>query len=254
MTDYIMKAERVLDDDHSFVGLVDSMPQLIFGAGRNARLEDGVTLPGDKRIVDAARVSILGKGVRAISDDEKLIRYLVKNRHTTPLEQVRFTFHVRLPIFVARQWIRHRTGSFNEESARYGKLASDFYIPSIDRLKAVGQAKDNKQGSTDGIILGGDAEAICTAIQKTSAAAYMLYEEFLKVGLARELARMVLPTSIYTQWFWSTDLHNLMHFLKLRLHPHAQWETRRYAEAIVPMAEALAPFAMKAWREFVLEA
>lgn len=248
MTDYIMKAEGVLQDDHSFVRLVDSMPMPHRG------LPPGVTHPGDRRIVEAARVSIAGEEVRATSDDEKLIRYLIKNRHTSPLEQVVLTFHMRMPIFVARQIIRHRTARVNEESARYGKLADDFYIPSITRLQAGGQAKDNKQGSTGGVVGGGDAKAIRTAIQKTSVAAYALYEEFLKVDLARELARMVLPTNIYTQWFWQMDLHNLMHFLELRLHPHAQWETRRYGEAILPMAEAVAPYAMKAWREFVLEA
>jgi thymidylate synthase (FAD) len=247
MTDYIMKADRVLDDDYSFVGLVDSMPlPFMTGPRPSAHIN-----PGDQRIVDAARVSIAGGGVRSTSDDAKLIRYLVKNRHTTPLEQVRFTFHVRLPIFVARQWIRHRTGSFNEESARYGKLASDFYIPTIERLMAGGQAKSNKQGS--GAPLSRElAEDLQGGLRMHSENCYQRYEAALSHGLARELARMVLPTNIYTQWFWTTDLHNLMHFLKLRLHEHAQWETRRYAETIVPMAEALAPYAMKAFKDFVL--
>lgn len=245
MTDYIMRAERVLCDDHSFVGLVDTMPTL------HRVLPLGMTYSGDKRIVDAARVSIAGGEVRATSDDEKLIRYLVKNAHTTPLEQVRFTFHVRLPIFVARQWIRHRTGSFNEESARYGKLAADFYIPSYARLKFGGQATSNKQGS--GLSLPDTTvELLHSKIYLESKEAYESYEWMLDRGLARELARMVLPTNIYTQWFWTTDLHNLMHFLKLRLHEHAQWETRQYAEAIVPMAEALAPYAMRAFKELVL--
>lgn len=255
-----MRADRVLDDDHSFVGLVDTMPMLAEGFGGSRCTCDNnsdypcpvhTTAPGDQRIVDAARNSIAGLGVRPASDDEKLIRYLVKNNHSTPLEFVRFTFHVRMPIFVARQWIRHRTMSVNEESARYGKLASDFYIPTIERLVAGGQAKENKQGS--GAPLDESmARGVREAILASSTAAYALYEELLADGLARELARMVLPTNIYTQWWHTTDLHNLMHFLKLRLHEHAQWETRKYAEAIVPMAEALAPYAMKAFKEFSL--
>ena len=310
MTDYLMQAERVLGDDHSFVRLVDTMPSPLlchhipeepedrdeveswdeiqhcdragviethsqfFGAHglwcaehapedrempphnlspeKPRRLLDcdpeHVTAPGDQRIVDAARVSVAGQGVRPTSDDRTLIRYLVKNKHTTPLEQVRFTFHCRLPIFVARQWIRHRTGSFNEESARYGQLAADFYIPTLERLMKGGQAKKNKQGS-GGLL----SKAIALAAQKliagASVTAYKLYEKLLDMGVARELARLVLPVNIYTQWFWTTDLHNLMHFLRLRLHAHAQWETRQYAEAILPMAEAVAPYAMEAFLE-----
>jgi thymidylate synthase (FAD) len=244
-TKYIFEANVVLDDDHSFVRLVDTMPEVRKG------LTSDMTAPGDQRIVDAARVSISGEEVRATSDNRKLIRYLVKHRHTTPLEQVRFTFHVRLPIFVARQWIRHRTGSFNEESARYGKLAADFYVPSLDRVMLGGQAKKNKQGSGQPIDKTIAAE-LRARVATMSATAYDEYERLLDAGLARELARMVLPVNIYTQWFWTTDLHNLMHFLRLRLHEHAQWETRQYAEAIVPMAKALAPYAMEAFEDFIL--
>lgn len=257
MRDYLMRAEGVLGDEHSFVRLVDTMPdgydddswESIRNSGMPAVSERVGTAPGDQRIVDAARVSIAGEEVRPTSDDRKLIRYLVKNKHTTPLEQVRFTFHARMPIFVARQWIRHRTGSFNEESARYGKLAADFYIPTIERLMAGKQAKKNKQGSEGGL-----SEAVAVASQETirvcSEKAYKRYEDLLGSGVARELARMVLPVNIYTQWFWTTDLHNLMHFLTLRCHDHAQWESRQYAEAIVPMAKAIAPYAMEAWEDF----
>ncbi len=250
--------------DHGFVRLIDTMPSLMtevavpdFPNDGQTTLQpwgtlppnvDSVTAPGDQRIVDAARVSISGQEVRPTSDDRKLIRYLIKNRHTTPLEQVRFTFHARMPIFVARQWIRHRTGSFNEESARYGKLAGDFYIPSIERMLAGGQAKKNKQGSgaeLSSVVV----EDLRRDILAHTQTAYAGYERMLEMGLAKELARMVLPFNIYTQWYWTTDLHNLMHFLRLRLHPHAQWEFRQYAEAIIPMAEALAPYAMEAFRE-----
>lgn len=236
---YVLQANVL---DHGLVGLVDSMPRM-------APVKPGQTAPGDQRIVDAARVSILGAGVRPTSDDRKLIRYLVKNKHTTPLEQVRFTFHVRLPIFVARQWIRHRTGSFNEESARYGVLRDDFYIPSLERLRFGGQSTSNKQGSGEAIHHE-TAQQMRDLIQHQSTVSYDLYLALLDRGLARELARVVLPTNIYTQWFWTTDLHNLMHFLKLRLHGHAQFEIRKYAEAIAPMASALAPFAMEAFHDF----
>lgn len=236
----VVHNDSVLGDNIGSVTFVDSMPSLdSWKEGYN----------GDSRIVDAARVSIAGQEVRAVSDDRKLIRYLIKNRHTTPLEQVRFTFHVRLPIFCARQWIRHRTGSFNEESARYGKLASDFYIPSVERLMAGGQAKDNKQGSAKAPFSRDTAAKLRIRINTRSLESYWEYENLLNQGIARELARMVLPTNIYTQWYWTTDLHNLMHFLRLRLHSHAQWEMQRYAEAIVPMARALAPIAMEAWEE-----
>ena len=242
-TDKLIMFQEVLD--HGFVGLVDSMPEVRLG-----RLPSTVA-PGDQRIVDAARVSIAGEEVRPSSDERKLIRYLLKNRHTTPFEQVRFTFACKIPIFVARQWIRHRTGSFNEMSARYGKLPADFYVPSMDRLMKGGQAKKNKQGS--GTELDEKtAKRIRGTLDHCNKHAYGTYEELLGLGLARELARMVLPVNIYTQWYWTTDLWNLMHFLRLRLHEHAQWETRQYAEAILPMAEAVAPFAMEAFHDFIL--
>lgn len=257
MNEYLMGAEGVLGDEHSFVRLVDTMPSLdpryLYRDAAGFKPGDDFTAPGDQRIVDAARVSIAGEHVRPTSDDRRLIHYLVKNRHTTPLEQIRFTFHVRLPIFVARQWIRHRTGSFNEESARYGQLRGDFYIPAQARLKK--QAKRNKQGSAAHLVA--DPARTQVQIREHSEASYRLYEELLGVnpddpdaepdGLARELARAVLPVNVYTQWFWTTDLHNLMHFLTLRLHEHAQFETRAYAEAIVPMATAVAPYAMEAF-------
>lgn len=292
MREYLMRAEGVLGDKHSFVRLVDTMPEVRFcdhcppePEGRDEvepweemmhcfragivesdqglycaehvpkpaegfkHYEIPITASGDQRIVDAARVSIAGQDVRPTSDDRKLIRYLVKNRHTTPLEQVRFTFHCRIPIFVARQWIRHRTGSFNEESARYGKLAADFYIPTLERMMFGGQAKRNKQGSGEPLSESVSLDMI-TLIENHSIDSYHHYEKLLNNGCARELARAVLPVNIYTQWFWTTDLHNLMHFLTLRCHEHAQWESRQYAEAIVGMAEAVAPYAMEAWRDF----
>ena len=229
---------RVLDDDHSTVRLVDSMPRYEYGSPDQ-------TAPGDQRIVDAARNSIAGLDVRPSADDRRLIRYLVKHKHTTPIEFVRLTFHVRLPLFVARQWIRHRTGSFNEESARYGKLRSDFYIPSLERLMKGGQSTNNKQGS--GQPLDWDTAAwIRSRLEESCWSAYEDYQSFLEAGLARELARAVLPVNIYTQWYWTTDLHNLIRFLRLRLHPHAQYEVRRYAEEILELVRPLAPEAIGA--------
>lgn len=228
----------VLGDEHSTVTVVDSMPRY-----RTTKI--GETAPGDQRVVDAARNSVAGLDVRPSSDDRKLIRYLVKNKHTTPLEFVRFTFHVRLPLFVARQWIRHRTGSFNEESARYGKLRGDFYIPSVDRIMAGGQSKNNKQGSGEPI-LRTKAEEMIDEIKYECQRAYKTYELLLNDGLARELARAVLPVNVYTQWYWTTDLHNLIHFLRLRLHPHAQYEVRRYAETIRDLVQPLAPYVFDA--------
>jgi thymidylate synthase (FAD) len=229
--------------DHGFVDLVDSMPKICDG------LPPSMTRPGDQRIVDAARVSIAGEDVRPTSDDEKLIRYLIKNQHGTPLEKVVFEFDCKMPIFVARQWIRHRIGSFNEMSARYGKLPDDFYIPSIERLLMGGQAKLNKQGSAEAPFGEALAAQFAKSIALHSESSYRLYEGLLGNGVARELARVVLPVNIYTRWFWTVNLRALFNFLGLRLHEHAQWESRQYAEAVLQLAAPLAPYAFKAWRE-----
>jgi thymidylate synthase (FAD) len=222
-----------------FVSLVDSMPTrdyvgpLRFGSG-------------DQRVVDAARVSIAGAGVRPMSEDAKLLRYLMANKHTTPFEQVRFTFHAKMPIFVARQWIRHRTGSFNEMSGRYGILPDEFYIPALDRMAS--QSKSNKQGSGD-VLPEPLAEQCAALIAESAHASYKAYETLLGNGLAREIARAVLPVTMYTQWYWTTDLHNLMHFLRLRLHSHAQYEIRVYAEAIRELVRPIVPCTMEAFDE-----
>jgi thymidylate synthase (FAD) len=226
--------------DHGHVDLVDSMPA---GAAGDSATAWGL---GDQRIVDAARVSIAGGAVRPTSDNEKLLRYLLVNQHTTPFETVRFTFDVKLPIFIARQWIRHRMGSFNEMSARYGVLPDEFYAPESDRMQM--QATNNKQGSGE-VLPMEDALHCLDLIQTHSDRSYALYKTLLGRGLARELARMVLPLNIYTQWMWTTDLHNLMHFLRLRLHSHAQYEIRVYAEAIVDLIRPLVPCAVKIFEE-----
>ena len=231
--------------DHGFVRLVDSMPRHDAFDADQPGYDWG---PGDQRVVDSARVSIAGEQVRPVSSNEKLLRYLLTNEHLTPFEQVRFTFHVKLPIFVARQWMRHRAGSFNEVSARYSVMPDEFYVPALSRMAA--QAKDNKQGSGEALVPG-QASYYHGLIRQQSELAYELYEQLINGGLARELARMVLPVNLYTQFYWTVDLRNLIHFLRLRLHSHAQYEIRVYAEALRELARTVAPYTVKVFEETV---
>lgn len=221
--------------DRGFVRLVDSMPHW------DSRFS------GDDRIVQAARVSY-GAGTKTVREDAGLIRYLVKNKHTTPLEKVRFEFHVKLPISCARQWIRHRMGSFNEVSTRYSEVEEgEFYLPDVARMRS--QDTKNRQGSGDELPYT-NAGALCRQImEQQQGYAYDAYKRLLELGLAREVARGVLPLDTYTQWYWTVDLHNLMHFLSLRLDAHAQWEMQQYGQAVLALAEPIAPAAFGAWRE-----
>jgi len=242
--------------DHGFVHLLDAMPHWLRPAGL-------LGWAADARVVQAARVSmahmpsdvLMSLGLetemeeRTREQDTKLIDYLLRNAHTSPFEKVRFEFVVKLPIFVARQWIRHRTGSFNEQSARYSKLPCEFYVPELTRMQA--QSASNKQASGEPLAPEVASYAL-DLIDTNASAAYATYDHLLSLGLARELARMVLPTNFYTQWYWTVDLHNLMHFLKLRLHAHAQYEIRVYAEAILAMVERVAPVSIEAFRRHVL--
>lgn len=205
----------------------------------------------DRAIVDAARVSISGQDVKPTLEDRNLIRYLLRHQHTTPFEMVEFKFNCKMPIFVARQWIRHRTASVNEMSARYSVMPNEFYVPDLNRMQE--QSKNNKQGSGDLLPLETRQE-MQEAIAAFSEVSYATYEKLLEKGCAREIARMVLPTNIYTQWFWKMDLHNLMHFLKLRLHPHAQYEIRVFAEAIAAMVKEQCPIAWEAFEDYKLGA
>ncbi len=218
--------------DHGFVRVVDYMGD-------------------DAAVVQAARVSY-GPGTRTVRDDEGLIRYLMRHWHSTPFEMCEIKLHVKLPLFVARQWIRHRTASVNEISARYSVLDREFYTPAPDALAE--QSATNRQGR--GAVLEGEAAAEALARLKEGAArAYGDYESLLEeTGLARELARMALPASIYTQWYWKTDLHNLMHFLRLRADPHAQWEIRAYAEAICGVVRDWVPLTWRAFEDYRLNA
>lgn len=221
-------AVRVLDK--GFVRLVDVMGD-------------------DASIVQAARVSY-GKGTKSVNEDEGLIRYLMRHQHTTPFEMVEFKFHCRMPIFVARQWIRHRTANVNEMSARYSEMADWFYDPAPDVCTT--QSAQNKQGGTGEQVH--ESEEAAAAIAKLHRTTYSLYESFLAKNMRRELARITLPVSLYTEWYWKIDLHNLFHFLKLRLDKHAQLEIRLFAEAMAELVKERVPIAWRAFEDYSLEA
>ncbi|MBM4369809.1 MAG: FAD-dependent thymidylate synthase, partial [Deltaproteobacteria bacterium] len=203
----------------------------------------------DAAIVQAARVSY-GKGTRKVSEDRQLIRYLMRHRHTTPFEMCEIKFHVKLPIFVARQWIRHRTANVNEISGRYSVFTDEYYTPATENLAR--QSSDNKQGR--GAVLEGDeALEVQSQLSRHAADSYALYQSLLSgPDLARELARMTLPVSYYTEWYWKIDLHNLLHFLALRLDPHAQYEIRVYAEAMASLVRDWVPVAWEAFEDYRL--
>ncbi len=208
---HLYRAIPVLD--HGFVRVVDYMGD-------------------DSAITQAARVSY-GAGTKHVSTDEGLIRYLMRHWHSTPFEMCEIKLHVKLPVFVARQWIRHRTANVNEYSARYSILDREFYIPAPDQLAAQSSVNNQGRGAT---LEGAEAARVLDILRGDSDRAYDHYEAMLsqdgQQGLARELARMNLPANVYTQWYWKVDLHNLFHFLRLRADAHAQYEIRVYAEAI----------------------
>ncbi len=201
----------------------------------------------DSSIVQAARVSY-GKGTKSVSEDEGLIRYLMRHQHTTPFEMVEFKFHCRMPIFVARQWIRHRTANVNEMSARYSEMPDWFYQP--DASLCTTQSAQNKQGGTGEMVE--EAEQISKTFSETQAANYREYELYLQKNMRRELARINLPVSLYTEWYWKIDLHNLFHFLKLRLDQHAQYEIRVFAEAMAGIVKERVPMAWRAFEDYML--
>ena len=206
----------------------------------------------DSAIVQAARVSY-GRGTKAVSNDEGLIRYLMRHWHSTPFEMCEVKFHVKLPVFVARQWIRHRTANVNEYSARYSILDREFYIPAPEQLAA--QSTVNNQGRGE-VLSGDEAQRVLDLLREDATRAYDHYEDMLsqdgQQGLARELARMNLPANVYTQWYWKTDLHNLFHFLRLRADKHAQYEIRVYAEAMCRIAADWVPLAYAAFEDYRL--
>jgi thymidylate synthase (FAD) len=204
----------------------------------------------DAAICQAARVSY-GKGTKSVQNDEGLIRYLMRHWHSTPFEMCEIKLHVKLPVFVARQWIRHRTANVNEYSARYSILDREFYIPQPEHIAA--QSVINNQGRGE-VLTGDEAARVLEILKADSARAYDHYEQMIsqdgQQGLARELARMNLPANIYTQWYWKVDLHNLLHFLRLRADAHAQYEIRVYADAICKVVADWVPFAYKAFEDY----
>ena len=219
--------------DHGFVRVIDYMGD-------------------DAAITQAARVSY-GRGTKSVSNDEGLIRYLMRHSHSTPFEMCEIKLHVKLPVFVARQWIRHRTANVNEYSARYSILDREFYIPSLDDLAA--QSSVNSQGRGDALT-GEEAIRVLEILKTDSTLCYDHYEQMIsqdgQMGLARELARMNLPANVYTQWYWKTDLHNLFHFLRLRADAHAQHEIRVYAEQLCRLVADWVPSAYRAFKDYRL--
>ncbi len=225
--------------DHGFIRVIDYMGD-------------------DTSIVQAARVSY-GKGTKKVSTDSGLIKYLMRHWHSTPFEMCEIKYHVKLPIFIARQWIRHRTANVNEYSARYSILDKEFYLPAIENLAA--QSQSNRQGRGE-VISGDQAKKVLNLLKKDAEQTYDNYETMLnerydgsiidekKVGLARELARMNLTLNTYTQWYWKTDLLNLMNFLRLRADHHAQYEIRAYADVMLDTVKRWVPITYEAFMDY----
>ncbi|MCH9853094.1 MAG: FAD-dependent thymidylate synthase [Alphaproteobacteria bacterium] len=203
----------------------------------------------DSAIVQAARVSY-GKGTKRLNEDRGLIRYLMRHRHTTPFEMCEIKFHVKLPIFVARQWVRHRTANINEYSARYSVLDNEFYVPEPAQLGVQHQHKKQARGAQ---LETQKHDEIISVIEKNNEDSYKNYEWMIdEMGLAREVARTSLPVNIYTQWYWKINLHNLLHFISLRKDPHAQYEIRVYADILADIVQKWVPLTYEAFSDYVL--
>ncbi len=206
-------------------------------------------LGGDARIVQTARVSY-GDGTKSAREDAALIDYLMRHQHTSPFEHVVLEFHCKMPIFVARQWVRHRSARLNEMSARYSIMRDEFYLPAPEQVQR--QARDNKQGRADNEVPPELQQRVIDLLRRDQEAGYATYREMLKDDVARELARINLPVSLYTEWFWQMDLHNLFRFLALRLDPHAQWEIREYAQVIARIVKVVTPMAFASFERHQL--
>jgi len=227
--------------DHGFVALLDVMPRLV-PQGQTA----------DQAIVQSARVSY-GAGTKKVNEDRGLIRYLLRHRHTTPFEMVEFKFHVAMPIFIARQWIRHRTANVNEYSGRYSVMPDRFYRPTFEQVRK--QSKSNRQGGGETFDLAADvnekstAEAFVSFLEESE----KLYEKYINLtnqGVSRELARIGLPVSLYTEWYWKIDLHNLLRFLSLRMDSHAQEEIQVFARAMFDLIRPMVPVTVEAFGDY----
>jgi|WetSurMetagenome_2_1015567.scaffolds.fasta_scaffold96588_3 thymidylate synthase (FAD) len=237
MHEIVKEAEEILDKefpvfDHGFVRLVDYMG-------------------GDKAIVQAARVSY-GAGTKTVSEDRGLMRNLMRNDHTSPFEMVEMKFHCKMPIFVARQWVRHRTANLNEVSGRYSVMKDEFYIPEAEQVNL--QSKSNKQGRSEETFSPEDTEEILFNLNEEQKQDYASYMGRIEKGVARELARVNLPLSLYTEWYWKIDLHNLFHFFALRMDNHAQYEIRTYANTMFDITKKVAPIACEAFEDYQLNA
>jgi thymidylate synthase (FAD) len=224
------EADALLDKeikvlDHGFVRLVDYMG-------------------GDERIVQAARVSY-GEGTKTVRENAGLIDYLIAHDHTSPFEHVVMELHCKMPVFVARQWIRHRTARINEISGRYSVMKEEFYLPPEDQICL--QSRDNKQGRSPEEVPAAIRRKVLDILKKDQGDAYAGYQQMIDDGIARELARINLPLSLYTEWYWQMDLHNMFHFLRLRMDPHAQWEIQEYGRAVARIVRAVAPIAYDAF-------
>jgi thymidylate synthase (FAD) len=231
----VPQADAIIDKefqvlDHGFVRLVDY-------------------LGGDARIVQSARVSY-GEGTKTLREDKTLIDYLLRNKHTSPFEQVILTFHVKMPIFVARQWIRHRTARLNEISGRYSVMRDEFYTPQPGEVRF--QSQRNKQGGSTQDVPDDMRNKVIQLLQQEQQQLYGDYEVMLEDGIARELARINLPLSLYTEMYWQIDLNNLFHFLRLRMDWHAQYEIRVYGDTMAQITKAVAPLAYEAFEEHLL--
>ncbi|GAM28640.1 hypothetical protein SAMD00019534_118160, partial [Acytostelium subglobosum LB1] len=223
--------------DHGKVALVDAMPRLA---------PEGQT--ADFAIVQAARVSY-GAGTKKVSEDKGLIRYLFRHQHTSPFEMIEFKFHCVMPVFIARQWIRHRTASVNEYSARYSVMPDKFYHPSAEDVRK--QSTTNRQGGEEPIDTKTAQEFLDYLDQ--CEASYKTYSGLLEKGVSRELGRIGLPVSVYTEWYWKIDLHNLFHFLRLRMDSHSQKEIRDYANTIFALIRPIVPIACEAFLDYSFE-
>lgn len=223
--------------DHGYIELLDVMPRFS---------HSDRTI--DTAIVEAARIST-GGAIKSVEEDIKLIDYLWKNGHTSPFEMVELKWEMKMPIFIARQWVRHRTANINEYSGRYSKILNDYYLPKTEDVRT--QSKINNQGSEE--FIGADiAEAFIQDLDDHCVESYRLYEDYLKQGVSREMARVFLPVNFYTKWIWKNDLHNTLKFLALRMHPHAQKEIQQYAVKMFDIMKQILPITISSFEKYTL--